>query len=269
MRIPRFLVGSLVAVSGLGFSLVGSLGLAAQAGEGSHETPVVVELFTSQGCDVCPAADALLGELATRSDILALSFHVSYWDYIGWRDPFAIPQAVARQRGYAKPLGQRMLYTPQFVIDGTVSAMADDKAALEQKIAAATHRREELKLVFRRDSAGRFWVSLPARNLRKPAVVWLVLYDRTHRTAVTRGENVGKSLIDVNVVREMRAVGEWRGADEEIPLGLGPDAAEYDSCAIIVQEEAMGPILGAIAVPAADWRGKPDDPKLRGRPAGE
>src|SRR5437588_525351 len=81
---------------------------APSAGEDGRKTPVVVELFTSQGCDACPAADALLGQLAARPEILALSFHVSYWDYIGWRDRFAIPQAVARQRGYMKPLGQPM-----------------------------------------------------------------------------------------------------------------------------------------------------------------
>jgi len=203
----------------------------------------------------------MLGQLAARPDVLALSFHVSYWDYIGWRDRFAIPQAVARQRGYMKPLGQPMMYTPEIVIDGRTSASGADRTAVERQIAAAAQRGEKLDLRFRRDGAGRFWVQLPARSLEKPATIWLVLYDRVHRTAVTRGDNTGMTLTGFNIVREMRGIGEWRGAEEEIPLGLGLDATEYDGCAIIVQAGTTGPILGAIAVPMADWRRQDDQPK--------
>src|SRR3954454_20934040 len=96
----------------------------------ADETPVVVELFTSQGCSSCPPADALLGELSSRKDVLALAFHVDYWDYIGWRDSFAFPQATDRQYSYGHALGLNMVYTPQMVIDGARDAVGSDEAAV-------------------------------------------------------------------------------------------------------------------------------------------
>src|SRR5689334_7353524 len=99
--------------------------------------PVVVELFTSQGCNSCPPADAFLGELAARPDVLALSLHVDYWDYIGWKDPFAQRAYTERQRSYSRALNQRFVYTPQMVIDGTLQGVGSETATINKLIEKA------------------------------------------------------------------------------------------------------------------------------------
>src|SRR5271169_3687855 len=109
--------------------------LQAQAGQ----RPVVVELFTSEGCSSCPPADALLAELANRPDVLALSFHVDYWDRLGWKDPFSSPEATARQEDYARLLGINSVYTPQIVVDGRLETVGSDRSAVERALDAARH----------------------------------------------------------------------------------------------------------------------------------
>ena len=105
------------------------------------ERPIVVELFTSEGCSSCPPADALLGELATRPNVLALSFHVDYWDRLGWKDPFSSPEATARQQHYARLLGLDTVYTPQIVVDGSWEAVGSDQAAVERALDQARRSR--------------------------------------------------------------------------------------------------------------------------------
>src|SRR5262249_1393689 len=106
------------------------------------DQPVVVELFTSQGCNSCPPADALLGKLARRKDVLPLAFHVDYWDYIGWKDPFASKEGTERQYNYGRALGLNMVYTPQMVIDGSQDAVGSDEGAVMRGIAASTIRKK-------------------------------------------------------------------------------------------------------------------------------
>ncbi len=113
--------------------LLAALCVAATAAPaGAAQRPIVVELFTSEGCSSCPPADALLAELATRPDVLALSFDVDYWDRLGWKDPFSSPQATARQQDYARLLGTGTVYTPQIVVDGRWEGVGSDRAAVEQ-----------------------------------------------------------------------------------------------------------------------------------------
>jgi hypothetical protein len=211
----------------------------------ADETPVVVELFTSQGCSSCPPADALLGELSSRKDVLALAFHVDYWDYIGWRDSFAFPQATDRQYSYGHALGLNMVYTPQMVIDGARDAVGSDEAAVSKAIEAAASR-PKLKLAVWRAVNGGYKVTIPGDPAQKgTATVWIALFDRAHKTPVGRGENAGQTLTEFNVVRELRKIGEWNGVETEIALNLTPESDEYDACAVLVQLGGNGQIRGA------------------------
>ena len=211
--------------------------------------PVVVELFTSQGCSSCPTADDYLGELARRNDVVALSFHFDYWDYIGWKDPFGSAAGTARQRDYGRALGLHMVYTPQMIVDGRADAVGSDKDAVERLI-AATKRRDRVDIGFSIDEMGRLFVELPDHPLAGMATVWLAVFDKQHKTDVARGENSGATLSDYNVVRELRRVGNWPGRAVQLPVAMAPDAgAKHDGCAIIVQLGETGPVLAAAIVP--------------------
>ena len=206
----------------------------ATAGERS---PIVVELFTSQGCSSCPPADAYLAELAGRPDIIALSLHVDYWDYIGWKDPFAQRAFTERQRAYGRALAQRYVYTPQMVVDGHLQGIGSDRAAIEHLIREADKTRDADPA--RRPSLHRVGdvISIgPTQPVS--AIVWMALYDAVHRTRVGRGENAGRQLANHHVVREWRTLGRYEGKPLTIPLG----AADCDGrgCAIAVQAETAG-----------------------------
>ncbi len=208
------------------------------------DMPVVVELFTSQGCSSCPPADAYLGKLADRHDILPLAFHVNYWDYIGWKDPFASNIATERQYSYGHALGLNMVYTPQMVIGGTHDAVGSDENAVSRAIEMDASR-PKLKLTVVRDAAGAYRVEIPAGTAGSTATVWLALFDHAHKTPVARGENSGSTLVEYNIVREWRKIGDWKGQAEQIALNLTPESDEYDACAVVVQEGGYGAIRGA------------------------
>ena len=208
------------------------------------EMPVVVELFTSQGCSSCPPADSFLGKLAERHDILPLAFHVNYWDYIGWKDPFASEASTERQYSYGHALGLNMVYTPQMVIGGTHDAVGSDEGSVRQAIETDAGR-AKLKLTVVRDAAGAYKVEIPAGTTAAPATVWLALFDHAHKTPVQRGENSGTTLTEYNIVREWRKIGDWNGQATEIALKLTPESDEYDACAVLVQEGGFGAIRGA------------------------
>jgi len=216
---------------------------------GSPSAPVVVELFTSQGCNSCPPADEFLGELAERPGIIALSLHVDYWDYIGWEDPYASPQATARQRGYVERLGLRYVYTPQMVIDGRADVTGLQRDDVLKTIGKAAEGRKALQVRFESTDGGK--IVVPAGHVPEGgAAVWLAVYDRSHETNVPRGENAGRKLHNYNVVRELSRIGTWHGERLEIPFDMTAAAAQgRDGCAVIVQQGPIGPILGAAAIP--------------------
>ncbi len=221
---------------------------------GSPSVPVVVELFTSQGCNSCPPADEFLGELAERPGIIALSLHVDYWDYIGWKDPYAIPQATARQRGYVEGLGLRYVYTPQMVIDGRADVAGLRRNEVLRAIETAAVGRKALQVRFERADGGK--IVVPAGHAPEGgAAVWLAVYDRNHETSVPRGENAGRKLHNYNVVRELSRIGTWHGERLEIPFDMAAAAAQgRDGCAVIVQQAPAGPVLGAAAIPLETLR---------------
>ena len=210
----------------------------------SPGAPIVVELFTSQGCSSCPPADALLGELAQHPGVLALSMHVDYWDYIGWKDPYADPDLTRRQRDYAKRLGLRYVYTPQMVVDGRYDVVGLRRSAVLDTIERSARQRKGVEVRFDRERGS---VVIPAGQAPADgATVWLAAFDSAHETSIPRGENAGRTLKYHNVVRSMTRIGAWNGEAMEIPLDMAASAAEgRDGCAVIVQQGVQGRVLGA------------------------
>ena len=217
---------------------------------GATEPKAVFELFTSQGCSSCPAADALLGKLAKRDDVIALSLPVDYWDYLGWKDTLASPKFTERQRAYAKALGDGMVYTPQAVVNGLTHVNGSDQDKIERAIdktprcsrpPARAHQSDggQGRLSSRR--ARRRRACRPRRPRcglrRSPASV---------EVPITRGENQGRTIIYSNVVRELMPIGMWNGKAMTVQLDrhsfMRPGA---DRCAVLLQQGKAGPIVGA------------------------
>ncbi len=236
-----------ITVAALALALAAVSVTAAVAGPPGR---TVVELFTSQGCASCRPADALLGELAMRDDLIALSFHVDYWDYIGWKDPFATPEGTARQRDYRAALGKGYVYTPQMVIGGTEQTVGSGRLKVMGLI-RKMGRAPKLDIEISHGAGRTASVRIPAGPRRKrAAAVWLVFYDREHTTQIRRGENRGVTLTNTNVVRKLMRVASWRGDELVLKLDLdGLGAVGRDGCALIVQAAGLGPILGAVAFP--------------------
>jgi hypothetical protein len=216
------------------------------------EPPVVVELFTSQGCSSCPSADAYLGELAQRDDVIALSFHVDYWDYGGWRDRFAEPQHAARQKAYTERFKRHFVYTPQMVVNGEAEATGSARERVDRMITGAlTDMRVPMRMVPRGGDA--ISVEVDAAAFTGSADLWFVRYDAVQETAVDSGENAGKRLRNYNVVRELRRLGEWHGEALSVDLPAVEDAmAPGGGCAVILQAAEMGTILGAAELPPSN-----------------
>jgi hypothetical protein len=204
----------------------------------------VVELFTSQGCSSCPPADALLTELSKRDDILALSVHVDYWDYIGWKDPFASPENTKRQREYARLFGLPFVYTPQMVVQGMAEASGARPNDVLHKI-DLLRTAKRLPVAVRRAAPDELVIEIAKADQEESANVWLVTFDREHVTAIKRGENGGRTLRYSNVVREMRKLASWRGEALELRAPV-PGALQADGgLAVLVQSTKDGRILGA------------------------
>ncbi len=225
------------------------VGLAvALSGAAAVRAETLVELFTSQGCSSCPPADAYIGDLAKRDDVVALSFHVNYWDYIGWKDPFASEVTTARQREYGRRLARGRVYTPQMVIDGVFDAVGSNRGAVERAIVRARAApRPRLDIGLARGADDGLVVSLPGAPFSGEATVWLARYDHRNVTPVRRGENAGREVRNYNVVRDLRVVGTWTGQPLEIRVPasvLTSGEGGRDGCAIIVQADGLGPVLG-------------------------
>lgn len=231
-------------------AIAADVGLAeAQQSDPFVSPPVVVELFTSQGCDTCLAVSELADQIAGRSDVIMLSFHVDYWDYIGWKDSLAIPASATRQRAYSRSLRTRFLYTPQIVVDGLIDAGTHTQAEITAAIDAVAKRTEKLALKLVRRKDGGLSIAIPASVRKTPATVWLAFFEREVETTITAGDNAGRTMRSINVVRRLLPLGTWKGEALEILLGAGGDATNgYDGCAVFVQTEPIGPILGAAAI---------------------
>jgi hypothetical protein len=201
------------------------------------ERPTVVELFTSEGCSSCPPADALLAELAKRPDVLALSFHVDYWDRLGWKDPFSSRAATDRQNRYAKLLKLATVYTPQIVVDGRWEAVGSDRADVARALELARRDPSEVPVTLALDH-GQAQIALGRGGDRVAASVLLIGFDRRHVGAVKRGENSGRTLAHVDVVRGVEEIGRLSAGEIAVPIPW-----HCDLVAAVVQA-ADGRVLG-------------------------
>ncbi len=193
---------------------IGLLGVVQPAGASARR--VVVELFTSQSCSSCPPADALLADLAaTRPDILPLDFHVDYWDYLSWKDRFSLKEASDRQRAYASRLAAGV-FTPQMVIDGQAQAVGSDRTAVIAAIAQAAPAAHAAPRVVFTGHDGEIGIEIGAGA--GSAEMLLIGYDSMHVTQVGSGENGGRTLTEVNVVRSFRKVATWNGSPSAVKL---------------------------------------------------
>jgi hypothetical protein len=207
--------------------------------------PVVVELYTSQGCSSCPPADALLGELARLPNVIALAFHVDYWDSIGWRDRFSIPEAVQRQRRYVDTLGLSSAFTPQVVVDGRGSFVGSDRRRI---VAALSETLEKIAVEVAVDH-GELTVTVPEAKDMSGFDVNLAAYLPEASTSVGRGENSGRTLAEFNIVRQFRKIGSWNGEKSVFRVYVDSFPADATRVAVLVQRIQQGPIAGiAVAV---------------------
>ena len=217
--------------------LAGMAVLAAPSVALAASRPVVVELFTSEGCSSCPPADALLTQLARRSDVLPLAFHVTYWNSLGWRDPYSSEAATDRQANYAARLGGGS-YTPEMVVDGSHGMVGSERGEVEAYISRARGSAENSLPVELTRAGGALTVSVGAG--RGEGRVLLLGFDPQRETHVGRGENSGRTLTESNIVRSVRVVGHYNGA----PIRVNAPSGAGQSAAVLVQA-ADGRILGA------------------------
>lgn len=203
--------------------------------------PVVVELFTSQGCSSCPPANQNLAQLADRPDIIALSFGVTYWDDLGWKDTFASPQFTARQWDYAHSLHHAEVWTPQVVVDGQSDTVGQKSSQIETLIRTAKARQSTGPRIDIRSDLVSIAAATPPHT---KAQVWLVRYDpRVVQVPVRRGENGGKTLPHRNVVHALVNLGEWSGP--AVTFAIKPPGAPNLSTAVLIQDGPGGRILSA------------------------
>jgi len=209
---------------------------AGAAGAAAAKPPVLVELFTAQGCGSCNDANGFLGKLAERPGVLALTFSVDYWDYLGWTDTFAKPEYAERQKAYVTRLKLREPYTPQVVVDGREEAQGLKTAEVDRLVraaAAAPRNPPDVRFVGeRRVDVG------SGRVAKGGAEVWLIRYDpRSVEVPVKAGDNRGETVVQKNVVREIRRLGAWRGRPQAYRV---PAAADDGFKTVVVVQAPRG-----------------------------
>jgi hypothetical protein len=230
-RVMRFSLPQLAC------ALFGSL-LLASSPASAQARPVVVELFTSQACSSCPPADALLRELTRRGDVIALGFHVSYWDGPGWKDPFSSASSTDRQRTYARRLDLHQVYTPQIVVDGAREMVGSNR----EQLFAALHEVRPDAIAPVSFAADHRSVTVGAGGAQ--GEVLLVRFAQSRTTQVAGGENANRTLNDANAVEMLTSLGSWNGSRLSFPIEPPKDG---EGIAVLVQA-SNGRMLGAAAL---------------------
>ena len=212
----------------------------------------VIELFTSQGCSSCPAADELLARFQADPTVIPLSLPVDYWDYLGWKDTLAIPVHAMRQRAYSQVRGDREIYTPQVVVNGVAQAIGSDRAGIDNAVAQSRNYPSSLSVPLQVSVADeRVSVMLPVRKRAEAGEgeVWLCALSGSVSVGITRGENRGRTITYTNVVRRWIKLGSWNGKSENFTVPIDAIKSDgVDAVAVILQSgtfERPGAILGA------------------------
>jgi hypothetical protein len=242
--------------SGVFFSLGLAAVLCAVAGTAGAGTkrPVVVELFTSQGCDSCPPADALLGRLTERKDVLALSLPVTYWDMLGWKDTLASEINTRRQKAYALSMGHGGVYTPQMIVDGASDVVGSREAAVEAAIGTREGDMEAVPVLLHA-TPQEIHISVGAAPHDGPdATIWMFHVLGKATVSIGAGENNGHTITYRNIVRDVKAIGIWKGQAVSLDLPR-QDAtiAPHDSVAVVVQQGGYGRVIGVAAIGHPDY----------------
>jgi hypothetical protein len=210
---------------------------------------VVVELFTSQGCSACPPADALLAELAERDDVIALAFHVDYWNYLGWRDVFSSPANTRRQQAYVDALGERAVYTPQMVIDGESAVVGSRREQVLDEILVAAATPRALSVTIEADGEGITATVEPRAGAVSGRVLYFIIEPPT-TVSVGRGENAGRRATFHNAVRTWMAIGHYDGEARRYAAPMPQDAR---AVVVLVQDPLTQRVLGAARREFEPW----------------
>jgi hypothetical protein len=235
----------------IGFAVGGALGF---AGAANAEPRAVMELFTSQGCSSCPPADKLLGEYATRDDVLALSFNIDYWDYLGWKDTLASHDFSERQKAYSEARGDRQVYTPQIVVNGGEHVIGSNRSAIDAALERAESKGLPVPIsLTQSDDAVEVHIGAAPEAGTAKGTLWLVMYDSTVSVPIERGENRGETITYHNVVRKLRPIAMWKGEAMSVDLPKSEmHQAKVARCAVLLQTEKQnglpGAVLGAAAI---------------------
>jgi hypothetical protein len=243
-------------VSFVSVPFVAGLLIASFTCAGAGEARALLELFTSQGCSSCPAADKLLGELAADPSVVALSVPIDYWDYLGWKDTLASAAHSARQRAYAKVRGDREVYTPQIVVNGATHVLGSDPGAVERAITVTDRNTVVMSVpVVLSLSGNALNVSVTALKDHGGGEVWLCPLTRSVSVEIGRGENHGRTITYHNVVRRWLKLGDFGGTQQAWNVPLSEiQGDDIDAAAVVVQQgthEKPGIVLGAALTPIA------------------
>lgn len=217
----------------------------------------VVELFTSQGCNSCPPADDNLAALSKRGDVITLGYHVTYWDYLGWRDTLATPENTDRQNEYKQSFQSRSVYTPQAVVNGRVHVNGAQRQAVEGALSSLSMNGDGMDVDVHVERRGDMVVITAGDDAdNRQAHVTLVYYDEPKSIEVDAGENGGRRIFYVNPVTRFQIAGMWHGKSKQFELPASEFAKNgAGGCAVLLQSVAKnggpGPILGAANLPAA------------------
>ncbi len=241
----------------------------AEHSETAHKNPpprpVLLELFTSQGCSDCPPADRLVTELANRDDVIALSLPITYWDILGWKDTFATEANTRRQKSYAQIMNRSGVYTPQMIIDGRVDVIGNQRERVMDAVATragATSREGSIPILLRRVS-NRIEIAIPknGHGRKDSGTIWVMRTLARGSVSVGDGENRNRQLTYTNVVRDLQRAGEWNGQAMKIDLPVNIAKLKYDGVVVILQAQDFGPVLGAATLRVAGSSG--DNPEKR------